>query len=234
MHRFFVDEKIVNNEIIPSKELFHQLKRVLKISNNEKIYIINNGIEYESIFDNDIIKINNAVRKLSENENKKIILVQSLTKNSKIPFILQKLTELGVDEFIFVETQRSIPKLSDYINKQDRMKKIMIEASEQSGRMDVPKITFLKSINNLEINEGIVLVAYENEKNKTIKDNINEINKYKNIYLFVGPEGGITNEEISLIKEKFTNNKIVTINNNILRTETAAMSFFSIVNYELK
>lgn len=154
--------------------------------------------------------------------------------------IIQKGTELGVKDFTPVNFERCIVKLvgKDENKKIDRWQKISETASKQSGRDIIPKINNILSIKQLckVIPEyDIVLVAYENEKENTLK---NELLKLKNkksnlkIAVVIGPEGGIAEKEIELFKESGA--KIITLGNRILRTETVCLMCASIIMYELE
>ena len=153
---------------------------------------------------------------------------------------------------------RSIVRKKDLKeNKQERLKTILKSASEQSKRVDIPILespkTFDEIINLLDLNnnenclniEKYILVFYENKDttNLSLKEVLNEIKtKYKDvtnnnlaieIYILIGPEGGITEEEINKIK-KNKNAKVVSLGKNILRTETAPIVALSIIKYELE
>lgn len=235
MHRFFVTGKITNNEIAPSTELFHQLKNILKMNKYEKFIIINNEIEYYAYFNGKNIKTIESLVKKEDLNLKQVILVQSTIKNSKLSFLLQKITEIGVTKIIFFQSKRSIPKINDYQSKKERFDKIVEEASEQSNRIKVPEIIFKTNFNDINFEEGsLILIAYENEQNYTIKDFRDELKNSDKIYLVVGPEGGIEEEEILLWRKQWKNIKIVSLNKNILRSETAAISFCTIINYEIQ
>lgn len=197
----------------------------------------------------------------NNNENNlkyKYILFQGIPKSKKLELIAEKTTEIGVDKIIPVEMTRSIVRKKDLKeNKQERLKTILKSASEQSKRVDIPILespkTFDEIINLLDLNnnenclniEKYILVFYENKDttNLRLKEVLNEIKtKYKDvtnnnlaieIYILIGPEGGITEEEINKIK-KIKNAKVVSLGKNILRTETAPIAALSIIKYELE
>ncbi len=238
MHRFFVDEKKLDQkkEFFPSGELLHQLKNVLKL-NNKEILIISEGLEYKSFFDGKKVILLEKLDNRNIERKNKIILLQSFIKNSKLSFLVQKVTELGIDKIIFIPTNRSIPKKENYLSKIDRLRKITIESSEQSNRVDFPNLIIEDKLENINFNKenSIILLAYEKEeKSNKIKKIIKKIKEFENIYLFVGPEGGFTKEELNSFK-KYFNERIlfVSLNKNILRSETAAISFVSTIIYEL-
>lgn len=197
----------------------------------------------------------------NNNENNlkyKYILLQGIPKSKKLELIAEKTTEIGIDKIIPIEMTRSIVRKKDLKeNKQERLKTILKSASEQSKRVDIPILespkTFDEIINLLDLNnnenclniEKYILVFYENKDitNLSLKEVLNEIKtKYKDvtnnnlaieIYILIGPEGGITEEEINKIK-KNKNAKVVSLGKNILRTETAPIAALSIIKYELE
>ena len=154
--------------------------------------------------------------------------------------IIQKCVELGVDEITPVNMKRCVIKLDEKgkSKKIDRWKKISQVAAKQCGRDIIPKINEITNIDNLcnLINKyDIVLLAYENEKNKTLKEELIKIKRVKqekiNIGIIIGPEGGLDSDEVKKLKESGA--KLITLGNRILRTETVAFVLTSIVMYEL-
>ena len=140
--------------------------------------------------------------------------------------MIQKSTELGVTKFIPLITERTIVR---NVNN-ERIKKIIIEASEQSNRIVIPDLEktisldkFLKNNNNINIILGDI-----NSKEKQI--NLKKINTKHPICIMIGPEGDFTEEEREKIL-KSGNIQNLKINKNILRSETAAISLLSIANY---
>ena len=146
------------------------------------------------------------------------------------PTILQKLTELGVSNIIPIKTQRSIVKLDNKkTNKKiERWQKICKEASEQSHRLEVPKIANIIDINNLiNIDNNLKLICSLSENTKPFNTYLKD--KPKELLIVIGPEGGFTKQE----EELLINNKFlpVTLGKRIMRVETAAIYVTSIINY---
>ncbi|NOQ50207.1 MAG: RsmE family RNA methyltransferase [Mycoplasmataceae bacterium] len=230
MHRFFIFNHQENPTkiIIPDKDLNHQLKRVLRIGNNEKIICIYKNYELSGNYINDQIKIIN-VEKFTIIKTKPIVnLIQAIPHPRKIPLILQKSTELNVDCIFLIPTKRSLINLDKVILKDERYKRIIIEASEQTGRNDLPKLKYIHSFADFSINNNdLVLVLFENERKTKLINSLIDLDRYENIYLIIGPEGGFTLDEIKY----FTKRKwiIVTTGKNILRTETATYYALSLV-----
>ena len=154
--------------------------------------------------------------------------------------IIQKGTELGVSTFWPVSFKRSIVKLSgkDEIKKVDRWQKIAEVAAKQSHRDLIPEvknIINIKNICDLIQDYDVVLLAYENEENNYIKNELQNIKNSKEklkIAVIIGPEGGIEEEEIKILEE--AGSKVISLGKRILRTETVALQVSSIIMYELE
>ena len=183
------------------------------------------------------------VEKIKKNAepNTKVTIFQGLPKADKMEWIIQKAVELGVYDITPVEMKRCIVKLNekDKTKKIERWQKISEVASKQSGRNRIPKINAiisLKDICQFISNYDIVIVAYEEEKENTLKTELKKLKEIKkenlNIAVLIGPEGGIDFSEIQLLQEKGV--KVVTLGNRILRTETVALNILSIIMYEFE
>ena len=149
--------------------------------------------------------------------------------------ILQKLTEVGVDEIILVQTKRSVTKVDDKKEdkKIDRWQRIIYEAAKQSKRGKIPKLrgvlSFKEALEEMK-NNDFNIIPYENERTKSIKKALKGVN-INNIGIFVGPEGGFDDSEIQSVES--IGGQSVSLGPRILRTETASIVASSIVLYEL-
>ena len=135
--------------------------------------------------------------------------------------------------------KRCVAKIDEKskVKKFLRWQKISEAAAKQSGRDIIPKINDTINIENIcrNISEyDIVLVAYENEKVNTLKDELTKVKSKNNlkIGIIIGPEGGLEQEEVELLKKNGA--KVVTLGRRILRTETVALVLTSIIMYELE
>lgn len=245
MSKFFVNENQINGKIISIlDEDVNHIKNVLRLKVDEEIKIC--SIDTSK---NYLCKIINFDKKCVECEileeleavsesNIEIDIFQGLPKADKMELIIQKGTELGVHSFCPVIFKRSIVKLDekDKVKKQVRWQKISEVAAKQSGRDIVPKIHEVKKIKdicNVFSDYDIVLVAYENEEENSLKDELKRITEKKlKIAVVIGPEGGI--EETEVEEMKASGAKIVSLGKRILRTETVALVMAAIINYELE
>ena len=120
----------------------------------------------------------------------------------------------------------------------DRWQKIAEIASKQSGRDIIPKVENIINIKKLceEIDSfDLVLLAYENEKENTFKEEVQKIKNTKEILkiaVIIGPEGGIEEQEVENLKNAGA--KVISLGKRILRTETVALAMTSIIMYELE
>ena len=160
-------------------------------------------------------------------------------------YIIQKSVELGVYDITPVDMKRCVVKLDEKnANKKiERWQKISEVAAKQCGRNIIPQINNVINIKKLcEIveNYDIVLVAYENEENNSLK---NELSQIKNtiinnqsqefkIGIVIGPEGGLEKQDVENLERSGA--KIITLGKRILRTETVALNVLSIIMYELE
>lgn len=247
MPKFFISQEQIdgNNLKIKGKDVNH-IRNVLRKKINDEITVCNidNQKDYLCTI-NELEKeyINcTIVTELEKNveSNVKLTILQGLPKADKMELIIQKSVELGVTEIIPIEMKRCVVKLQekDKIKKVQRWQKISEVASKQCGRNIIPKIgqvMTLKNICNLIDNYDIVLVAYENESEKSIKQILKEIkNNYSKeikIAVLIGPEGGIAPEEIEALTESGA--MTMSLGKRILRTETVALNVASIIMYEL-
>lgn len=248
MSKFFVDgEQIKNDKIIIIGQDVKHIKKVLRAKIGQEINICNNQTQENYLcsiikIEEDLIecKINNKLGKKVES-NIKVTIFQGLPKSDKMEYIIQKSVELGAYDITPVEMKRCVVKLNekDKIKKLTRWQKISEVASKQCGRDIIPKINEVINIEKIcEIikNYDILIVAYENEKENTLKQVINKI-KHNNsnslkIGILIGPEGGLENKDIEKLQKNGA--QIITLGKRILRTETVALNILSIIMYELE
>jgi len=207
----------------------HYISKVMRIRLNEVFSLFNSSGEWEAKIkeiSKGIVEFN-ITKQLRQKENvKEIWLAFSPIKSNYFNFMIQKATELGATRFIPIIFERSVVRK---IN-QNRLEKIIIEASEQSNRINVPTLENCQNLKNfLNKNDKKMELIFTdintNNKKLEIKKTIN-----KPICIIIGPEGDFSEKERKEILSFEGVNKI-NINENILRSETAAISALSIVNY---
>lgn len=243
MDRFFVGKNNINLEnktcIIEGEDVKH-ISKVLRCRIGEELEICDNDnneyiCEITNI-DKSQVELNIIeVVDIKRESDLKIKVYQGLPKGPKMEMILQKLTEVGVDEIILVQTKRTVVKVDDKKEdkKIERWERIIYEAAKQSKRGKIPKLrgvlSFKEALADMKEND-FNIAPYENERTKSIKQAIKGVD-IKNIGVFVGPEGGFEDTEIKAIEE--IGGQSVSLGPRILRTETASLVASSIVLYEL-
>jgi len=248
MPKFFIKtNQIKENEIEIINEDVNHIKNVLRKKIDENIDICDSEtyVDYKckikEINDNNIIC--SILKKNEYNSDLKIEIdiFQGLPKTDKMELVIQKSVELGVNSIIPVALKRCIVKIDkkDEIKKIQRWQKISEVAAKQCGRSNIPKvenIMAIQNICNIIKNYDKMLIAYEEDKDHILKNEINELKKMEKknlkIGVLIGPEGGLEKEEVEILKQNGA--KVITLGKRILRTETVALNVLSILMYELE
>jgi 16S rRNA (uracil1498-N3)-methyltransferase len=226
---FFKESLSLNLTAKLDKSQSHYANKVMRIKVGEVFSLFNDSGEWEAKILNiskSIVEFN-ITKQLRQKENAKDLwLAFSPIKSNYFNFMIQKATELGVTKFLPIIFDRTIVRK---INK-DRLEKVIIEAAEQSNRINVPSIEDPQSLNDLLNNERMDLIFTDlNSKNKKL-----DLNKLTGnpTCVIIGPEGDFSEEERGQILA-FKGVQPIKINENILRSETAVISALSIVNYSI-
>jgi len=235
IHRFFIDgisfKKEEKTLFLTDKEVIHQIIKVLKLKTGEQLTLCDGQNRevvciLESIDKKELILKVIEYKELSQ-KDRQTILYLAILKRENFELAVQKTAEIGIDKLVPIITDRTIKTGLNL----ERLNKISKEACELSGRgtmMHVePVIKFSESIKQAKENDVNLFFAPGGKEfvpNQTID------NKAQKVGLFIGPEGGWSDGEILIAKEKSF--QIVGIGKNVLRGETAAIvvSFLS-VNY---
>ena len=209
------------------KSQSHYLTKVMRVKENEVFSIFNQNGEWEA----KVLKISKGivefktVKQLRKKESsKELWLAFSPIKSNYQNFMIQKATELGVTKFLPIIFDRTVVRK---INN-ERLEKIVIEASEQSNRLNVPEIEKAQNLKNFLNSNSMDLIFTDlNSDNKKIdKSKLTD----KPICIIIGPEGDFSETEREQILS-FKGVQPLKINENILRSETAVISAISIINY---
>ena len=233
MQRYFVKKKENNNFLLEESDIRH-IKKVMRMNINDNIEVVYNNKLYickiTILEPFSIITMEEIYEE--EKSNLDLTIAIGLVKEQKMDLILQKLTELGVNKIIPVSMERSIVKLDKerFAKKKIRWESICKEASEQSKRTNIPIITDIMSIDDLtKLNYDIKLVASTKEKDKLLNYYLQNIGACAKIIMVIGPEGGISDKEESLLCSRGYNR--VSFGKLIFRVETAAIYVASIFNF---
>ena len=225
---FFPENLSTNLSLTLDKSQSHYLIKVMRINIGNNFSLFNQNGEWEAR----ITKITKGIvefliiKKIrSKDIDKEIWLAFAPIKINYLNFIIQKATELGVSKFTPILTERTIVRK---INEK-RINKIIIEASEQSNRLKVPKLEeMLKLDNFLKLNQKTNIIFGDLNTNNTKL----HVKNTEPLCILIGPEGDFTEKEREKIL-KLKNIIPLKINENILRAETAAISMISIIAFQL-
>ena len=225
---FFEKSLSLNFNSKLDKTQSHYLSKVMRINVGQSFSLFNQSGEWEAKVENidkGIVEFLVIKKLRSANREKEIWLAFAPIKINYLNLMIQKATEIGVTRFIPLLTERTIVRKLN----EKRINKIIIEASEQSNRLKVPSLdkltkldTFLKSNQNANIIFGDL-----NTNNKKI-----DIKNKNPLCVLIGPEGDFSLKEREGIL-KLKNIIPLKINDNILRSETAAISMISIISFNL-
>lgn len=224
MQQFFYNEKLeLDNLYLLNSDINYQLKKVLRVQNAYQFRLVDiNQHVFLCEYENGYAHILKKIDEYNELETD-ITVILALIKNDKFDFAIQKLTELGVKRIVPYIANRSIVKQGKGNNKLDRIRKIAMEASEQSHRNIVPEICDFATFKDLDkYKSELNLIAYEKET-KAISD----LKKYKSITYIIGPEGGFEESEVAKIIDAGFDS--ITLGKRILRAETAAIFLASVI-----
>ena len=229
LHRFYINQKIEEEaEIsISDVELIHQLANVFRFKARDKVIVFDgSGFEYEaeiSALNKKESQLKIVDKKEKETSSKNVSLFLSIIKKGNFELAAEKCTEIGVTEIHPIISERSEKK--DLNN--ERLEKIVKEASEQSGRVTLPKV-----FNVITLEEAVTQAVSEKKECITFHTEVNQTEntiKSNNVAIFIGPEGGWTDKEMELFKKN--NFQIKSLGQNVLRAETAAIvSVFSLTS----
>jgi len=209
------------------KSQSHYLNKVMRVKENEVFSLFNSDGEWEAKILNiskSIIEFKTTKQLRQKESMKELWLAFSPIKSNYQNFMIQKATELGVTKFLPIIFDRTVVRK---INK-ERLEKIIVEASEQSNRINVPMIEDAQDLNSfLKINSiDLIFTDLNSNNNKIDKSKLTE----KPVCVIIGPEGDFSEAEREKILT-FKGVQPLKINENILRSETAVISTISIINY---
>ena len=227
--RLFFPESLSTKLILElDKSQSHYLIKVMRLSIGKNFSLFNQNGEWEAKITNitkGIVEFLIIKKIRSNDDHKEIWLAFAPIKLNYLNLMIQKATEIGVTKFIPVLTERTIVRK---INEK-RLNKIIIEASEQSNRLKVPKLEEIVKLDTfLKLNQKMNIFFGDLNTN----NNKLNIKNTEPLCILIGPEGDFTEKEREKIL-KLKNIIPLKINENILRAETAAISMISILTFKL-
>ncbi|EOR23668.1 16S rRNA (uracil(1498)-N(3))-methyltransferase [Cytobacillus oceanisediminis] len=244
MQRYFAKQE--EDTFIIQEDDYHHIVRVMRMNVGDKIYCVNNDQQVaqcsiENIFENEVTA---KVVQWLEGEIElpvSVSIVSGLPKGDKLEWIIQKGTELGAYEFIPFIAARSVVKWDEKkgAKKLIRWNKIAKEAAEQSHRTMIPEVSTpisMKELIKRSKSYDVKIIAYEEEakegESAMLTKKLQSMTKGQTILALFGPEGGLSESEVNLLKEQ----DFVTcgLGPRILRTETAPLYLLSAVSYHFE
>lgn len=238
MRRFFVEDLSAAQKTVEiSGDEFVHLKKVLRLSVGDDVAIFNGtGLELIGTIEtmgksNAIVRVASTSLNVGE-EEREIVLLQGLLKGDKPELVIQKATELGVNQILFYNAERSVALISEKKtdNRISRWRKTAIEAAKQCGRTIVPEISitdFNKALSTKP--DYLRLVVWENEKKISLNTALKNSKTAKGAVVLVGPEGGLTDVEV---KNAAAHGFIcASLGKRILRAETAAIAAIAMLRF---
>jgi 16S rRNA (uracil1498-N3)-methyltransferase len=148
-----------------------------------------------------------------------------IPKRDRGQFLIEKLTELGAAVYVPLRTERSVVHPGE--NRLEKLQRFVIEASKQCGRNVLMQVTPVTDWVHYCVKEGLPRARYIAHPGKTSHTKLNEIKLDQNLSLAVGPEGGFTDEEITMAQERDW--KIIDLGARTLRIETAAIALAALL-----
>lgn len=240
MVRFFcLNKEIKDNKVyLTDKEQFHHLKNVLRLELGEKCVIFDEisneyDVELETINKDNAVFMIIASKKRENLQKREICLACAIPKNTKIEDIIDKCTQLGVDRIIPIITERVIVKL-DKNKKEERKKRwqtVALSACRQSQRKTIPIIDDVSSLEqalNKAKSYDLKIIPNLIGERKSIKSILSQTD-YKRIFIFIGPEGDFTQDEVKMAMG--SGFLTVSLGEQVLRVDTAAIAIVSFIRF---
>ncbi|MBL7544902.1 MAG: 16S rRNA (uracil(1498)-N(3))-methyltransferase [Bdellovibrionaceae bacterium] len=250
MRRYWHDVQLkIAEQLTIDKDLFHHIFDVCRVEKNQHFELLNSSGQGFLVHVDTIEKKRATVtvieiRKIPELKKPHIHLFISMPKFSTLEAVIEKSVELGVhsihpfySDYSFVKSMTE----KDWLHKHERWQKIIISATQQSGRGELMRLEkpfawkdFVKHFNQFEISK--CLFFYEGDSALNAKQAISQFKEYgktnpiSSIGLVIGSEGGFSTNEINSLSDLGLSP--VTLGSQVLRVETACLSGLSILKYE--
>ncbi len=229
VHRFYTTTPIATNKFdITDRDMVHQWKSVFRYNVGSQVILFDgSGVDYLCM----ITSLRNLGATVEVIENKEVnmkrnnvYLCMAMVKKDNFELISQKVTEIGVTHIVPILCEHSEKRKLNF----ERLNKIILEASEQSGRGDIPTIHEVMKLDDV-FRKGIlpqekIVLHPEGDALRKYMLGLHEVNSFA---VFIGPEGGFSPKEIELLKSY--NVPAISLGSQILRAETAAIAISSLL-----
>ena len=238
MHRFFIPKPFKQEMQITGRDAHHIID-VLRMAPGDRLQVVaDDGIsfvgEITAVGTNTVTVLAREVLRETHEPDVRISLLQGLAKGEKMEFIIQKAVEIGVTDIFPVAMEHSVVVLdsSKAEKKVERWQKIAEAAAKQSKRDSIPTVHEVMVLDQILQQEkwDLLLVAYESENKVSLKEALQAHKEAKTVGVVIGPEGGLSTEEVEAAKE--CGGIAVSLGRRILRTETAGLVAATAILYE--
>jgi 16S rRNA (uracil1498-N3)-methyltransferase len=243
MHRFYFASADFHQKYLTITDIneIHHIKNVLRLKKGSSVQIFNDRNQEATVVIDSFLNQGIKVQIQSIQEAKvgkgKIILACAPPKKDKFEWIIEKCTELGVDEIIPLKTKRGEVVFSSerMASKLSRFEKVIVNAAKQSKRIQMPKVSSMTSLEEVLKKldpKGLHLFPSLNGHAMHIKDVLLKANGDQPVTIFIGPEGDFTPDEVQLAIQSGC--IPVSLGNTVLKVETAAIATVSFVRFMVK
>lgn len=233
--RYFIDEEIsINNKKLLKGTEFHHLIHVMRTRQGEQIELVNGRgtLAQATLLDThkEYATLSIDTVMVEPLHPSKLILAQALPKPDRLAFILEKGTELGVDEFWLFPGHQSAKK-EIFSSQQERAKALTVAAMKQCGRLTLPTISFKPALEKWPSIEGKGFFGDLAPEAPLLVNALSSTASSYPIIFFTGPESGWSTKETALLKEKGVQG--VKLHDHILRTDTASITALALIQHWL-
>lgn len=238
MHRFFIPQPYKEQMTISGMDA-HHIQDVLRMQVGTRVQVVaDDGVsalmEITGFTGNTVAVKEIEILRESHEPSVQLTLLQGLAKGEKMELIIQKAVEIGVGDIHPVAMVHSVVRLDGpkAAKKVERWQKISEAAAKQSKRDRIPTIHPVRKLTEVlaELDCDLLLMAYESENQLGLREALQRHPQAERIALIIGPEGGLSNEEVAAAEEAGA--QVVTLGPRILRTETAGLVAASAILYE--
>lgn len=229
----YFSPKVSGQQILVEGEECHHIKDVMRHENDDEIFVTNGlGSIYRTKIESiDSKKISCKIIEEKNYPNQYsnfTFCIPRLRTADRFEFALEKCVELGIANFIVFDSQRTVAKGE----KLDRWQKILISAMKQSLRAWLPKVSYVKSVEELSKLSGIKILFDQNSEQKFSEFTLTLNSKLvtQNFFFIFGPEGGFSKEELKIDSLRLASSEArngelkIKLADHRLRSETAIVT----------
>lgn len=235
MRRLFIEGKLTKEIIISGQDALHLLY-AMRVKSGQNIIItdaLGQTARTKIKSCTAQVVVLSLLERIKDDQESpiKLTLVQCLPKSDKMDYIIQKAVELGVNEIIPAVSHNCVVRydVAKRLKKLTKWRKIAAEAAKQCARDFIPKVQPITDFQTAIVLPGATCICYENEDTLSFKEYLKE-QSGKEYSIIIGPEGGFTDDEVKVCRSQGI--KSISLGKRVLRTETAAVTALSVIQYE--